>query len=137
LLPWFWPWRSAPPRGRVAQTNPVRILNWHEVVNDRLGDEAIAVTYCPLCSTGVAFRARLADGDARFGVSGLLYNSDVLLYDRRTESLWSQLLAQAVTGPLKDTKLEPVPVSHTTWSDWKRRHPGTEALSTDTGFVRD
>jgi hypothetical protein len=124
-------------RGGVARAYPVRILNWHEVVNDRIGDEALAVTYCPLCGAGVAFRARLADGDASFGVSGLLYNSDVLLYDRRTESLWSQLLAEAVSGPLKGTKLEPVPISHTTWADWKRRHPGTEVLSTDTGFVRD
>jgi Protein of unknown function (DUF3179) len=123
--------------GAVARAYPVRVLNWHEVVNDRLGGEAIAVTYCPLCGTGVAFRARVAGGDASFGVSGLLYNSDVLLYDRRTESLWSQLLAEAVTGPLKGTKLEPVPISHTTWADWKRRHPGTEVLSTDTGFTRD
>jgi hypothetical protein len=95
-------------RGGVARAYPVRILHWH-VVNDRIGDQALAVTYCPLCGTGVAFRARLADGDASFGVSGLLDNSDVVLYDRRTESLWSQLLAEAVSGPLKGTKLDPVP----------------------------
>ncbi len=125
-------------RGGVARAYPVRILNWHEVVNDRLGDDAIAVTYCPLCGTGMAFDARV-DGKAAssFGVSGLLYNSDVLLYDRSTESLWSQILEQAVAGPMKGTKLVPVSLTHTSWADWRRRHPRTEVLSTDTGHVRD
>jgi hypothetical protein len=115
----------------------VRILNWHEVVNDRLGNEFIAITYCPLCGTGVAFSARVAGQGASFGVSGLLYNSDVLLYDRATESLWSQLLGQAISGPLKGQKLEPVPLTHTTWADWRQRHPDTVVLSTETGFSRD
>ena len=125
-------------RGGIALAYPVRILNWHEVVNDRLGGEAIAVTYCPLCGTGMAFDANV-DGKAvsSFGVSGLLYNSDVLLYDRGTESLWSQILEQAVAGPLKGRKLLPVPLTHTSWADWRKRHPRTEVLSTDTGHVRD
>jgi hypothetical protein len=121
----------------IARAYPIRILNWHEIVNDRLGDAAVAVTYCPLCGTGIAFDARVAGQVARFGVSGLLFNSDVLLYDRATESLWSQILAQAVSGPLKGTRLTPVPLTHTSWADWRRRHPRTEVLSTDTGFVRD
>ena len=124
-------------RSGVIRAYPVRILNWHEVVNDRLGSEFIAITYCPLCGTGVAFSARVAGKDAAFGVSGLLYNSDVLLYDRTTESLWSQLLGQAISGPLKGQMLEPVPLTHTTWADWRRRHPSTEVLSSQTGFSRD
>ncbi len=127
--------------GGVARAYPVRILNWHEVVNDRLGELPLAVTYCPLCGTGMAFDARVAampgGQPASFGVSGLLYNSDVLLYDRATESLWSQIMAQAVTGPLKGTPLAQVPLVHTRWAAWQRRHPKTEVLSTDTGFVRD
>ncbi len=116
---------------------PVRILNWHEIVNDRFGDEPIAVTYCPLCGTGIAYAARARGRATTFGVSGLLYNSDLLLYDRATQSLWSQITAQAVTGPLKGEKLTPVELTHTTWADWKTRHPDTLVLSADTGFNRD
>ena len=124
-----------------ARAYPVRILNWHEVVNDRFpgpsGDRAVVVTYCPLCGTGMAFDPPARAGAAGFGVSGLLYNSDVLLYDRATQSLWSQILATAISGPLKGTRLQPVPLTHTSWVDWRRRHPATEVLSTDTGFERD
>lgn len=109
----------------------------NEVVNDRLGPQAVAITYCPLCGTGMAFDASVGGRDSTFGVSGLLYNSDVLLYDRGTESLWSQLLAKAVTGPLKGTELVAVPLAHTSWAAWRARHPATEVLSTNTGFTRD
>jgi len=121
----------------VARAYPVRILNWHEVVNDRFGERAIVVTYCPLCGTGMAFEARLGAASASFGVSGLLYNSDVLLYDRATQSLWSQILYTAVSGPLQGTRLSPVSLTHTSWADWRRRYPATQVLSTDTGFTRD
>jgi hypothetical protein len=84
--------------GESARAYPVRILNWHEVVNDRFGDRAVVVTYCPLCGTGVAFDAPPEACAGGFGVSGLLYNSDVLLYDRATQSLWSQLLETANSG---------------------------------------
>lgn len=126
-------------RNGRARAYPVRILNWHEVVNDRFGGRAVAVTYCPLCGTGMAFEGQIGSGDSgtSFGVSGLLYNSDVLLYDRATQSLWSQLLQLAISGPLKGTRLQPVPLTHTTWADWKLRHPATEVLSIDTGFERD
>ena len=80
-------------RNGVARAYPVAILNWHEIVNDVIGGEAVVITYCPLCGTGVAFAARINWLDTHFGVSGLLYNSDVLLYDRETKSLWSQILA--------------------------------------------
>jgi len=121
----------------IAKAYPVRILNWHEVVNDRFGAVPVAITYCPLCGTGIAFDARLGDKVLNFGVSGLLYNSDGLLYDRGTDSLWSQLKQLAVAGPLKGTSLTALPLEHTTWKDWLARHPGTLVLSTETGFVRD
>lgn len=123
--------------GGIARAYPVRILNWHEVVNDRFGERVVAVTYCPLCGTGVAFELRGAGAAAGLGVSGLLYNSDVLLYDRATQSLWSQMLHTAISGPRRGEKLQPVALVHTSWSDWRRRHPATEVLATDTGFVRD
>jgi hypothetical protein len=123
--------------GPTARAYPIRILNWHEIVNDQLEGQPVAITYCPLCGTGVGFDARVAGQPASFGVSGLLYNSDVLLYDRRTESLWSQILSRAVTGPLKGTALASLPITHTTWAAWRERHPRTEVLSTETGHSRD
>ncbi|WP_373509099.1 DUF3179 domain-containing (seleno)protein [Thiocapsa sp.] len=87
--------------GGEARAYPIAILNRHEIVNDGIGGRAVAVTYCPLCGTGVAFDALHTGRRVEFGVSGLLYNSDVLLYDRQTESLWSQIAKQAVTGPMK------------------------------------
>ena len=121
----------------IARAYPIRILNWHEVVNDRFGERDVLVSYCPLCGTGIAFDGRVGPQRTSFGVSGLLYNSDVLLYDRATDSLWSQILGQAVTGPLKGRRLMPLPMAHTSWADWRRRHPDTVVLSTDTGHARD
>jgi hypothetical protein len=120
-----------------AKAYPVGIMNWHEIVNDRFGDRPIAVTYCPLCGTGIAFDARAAGKELTFGVSGLLYNSDLLLYDRQTESLWSQVSKQAVTGPLKGRKLDMLPLTRTTWSAWRLAHPDTLVLSEKTGYRRD
>jgi hypothetical protein len=120
----------------AARAYPIRILNWHEVVNDRFGQQPVVVTYCPLCGTSVAFDARVGGRELDFGVSGLLYNSDVLLYDRQTESLWSQLLGQAISGPLQGQRLTTLPLIHTTWGDWKRQNPQTRVLSTRTGQAR-
>ena len=121
-----------------ARAYPIRILDWHEIVNDQIGETAFAVTYCPLCGSGVVFRADSESGKKlSFGVSGLLYKSDVLLYDRETESLWSQILRRAVTGPLKGEKLNSLPAVHATWREWRERHPQTKVLSTNTGYVRD
>jgi hypothetical protein len=120
-----------------SRAYPVAIMNWHEVVNDRFGEESVAITYCPLCGTGVAFLDPGRAGESGFGVSGLLYNSDVLLYDRQTESLWSQLLRQAVSGPRKGERLTAVPLAHTSWGAWRAEHPQTRVLSRDTGNRRD
>ncbi len=121
----------------TAKAYPVKILEWHEVVNDSVGKTHFAVTYCPLCGTGVAFSADIADTWLQFGVSGLLYNSDMLLYDRNSESLWSQLLGKAITGRLKGAELPMLPLTHTTWSDWQADHPDTLVLSRETGYGRD
>lgn len=121
----------------VAKAYPIKILNYHEVVNDEFNGEGVVVSFCPLCGTGMAFSAGIDGQPTDFGVSGLLYNSDVLLYDRRTESLWSQIMAEAVSGPMTGTSLEHLPASYTTWRDWRSRHPDTLVLSTDTGYNRD
>ncbi|MFA9418706.1 MAG: DUF3179 domain-containing protein [Gammaproteobacteria bacterium] len=121
----------------ISRAYPIAILNWHEIVNDTINGQRYAVTFCPLCGTGVAFYSDIAGSTTDFGVSGLLYNSDVLLYDRETESLWSQIMSQAVAGKLVGEKLKAFPVSHTTWRDWVKQHPDTQVLSTDTGYSRD
>ena len=83
------------------------------------------------------FDARIEGRRLEFGVSGLLYQSDVLMYDRATESLWSQLAFEAISGPLSGTELEVVPATHTTWGDWRGSHPETRVLSFQTGHIRD
>ncbi|MBN1341766.1 MAG: DUF3179 domain-containing protein [Phycisphaerae bacterium] len=129
--------------GQESRAYPLAILNYHENVNDELGRKSIAVTYCPLCDSAIVFD-RVVDGQTRdFGISGLLYNSNVLLYDRqpsgRGESLWSQLQMRAVAGPAaqRGLKLSALPCELTPWADWKNRHPDTTVLSANTGFARD
>jgi len=120
-----------------ARAYPVAILNWHELVNDTLGGEPVLISFCPLCGTGMVFDRRVA-GEARsFGVSGLLYRSDLLMYDRETESLWSQITAEAVTGPLLGQRLRLVRSRMDRWGAWQRAHPGTTVLSRETGHRRD
>ncbi len=120
-----------------ARAYPVKILNYHEIVNDVINDHPLVITFCPLCGSGMIFDAEIKDERKTFGVSGLLYNSDVLLYDRQTESLWSQILGKAVAGPLVNTKLEMITARHVTWKEWKREYPDTEVLSTETGYPMD
>jgi hypothetical protein len=120
----------------ITRAYPIRILNYHEIVNDELGGRAIVVSFCPLCGTGMAFAATVGGKKLVFGVSGLLFNSDVLMYDRQTNSLWSQIMSRAISGPMKGTRLEAISISHTSWTDWKNRHRDTEVLSTETGFRR-
>jgi Protein of unknown function (DUF3179) len=121
----------------VAKAYPVRILNWHEVVNDDVGDQAILVSWCPLCGSGVVYDPWIDGKRYTFGVSGLLYRRNLLLYDQETESLWSQLGAVAVTGGLAGTTLRLLPSVETTWSHWKSEHPQTLVLSFRTGYRRD
>lgn len=121
----------------VIKAYPINILNWHEVVNDFFNKQPVVISFCPLCGSGMAFSANINGKATTFGVSGLLYNSDVLLYDRETDSLWSQLMSQAINGKRKGELLKNLPVIHTTWIAWKTLHPNSLVLSTKTGFNRD
>ena len=125
--------------GGQTRAYPLRILNWHEVVNDRVGGIPVAVTYCPLCDSVALLDGRDGAAERQFGVSGLLYNSNVLIYNRgaATESLWSQMMLQGVSGPGARRTLKTLPVELTTWRDWKSRHPATKVLSNQTGHARD
>ncbi len=121
----------------VAKAYPVRILNWHEVVNDDVGRQPVLISWCPLCGSGIVYDPRMEGQRRTFGVSGLLYKRNLLLYDRETESLWSQLGGVAVTGSLAGTSLPLLPVTVTTWEHWKSEHPQSLVLSFETGFQRD
>ncbi len=118
----------------VTRAYPVKIMGYHEVVNDRVGEEEILVTYSPLTGSALAFEAPKQNAAHAFGVSGLVYNNNSLLYDRATESLWSQLTGQAVSGEEAGRRMKQIPVTYTTWNHWAELHPETEVLSTDTGF---
>lgn len=123
--------------GDEAVAYPIRLLNWHELVNDEVGGVPVAVTYCPLCRSGIVFDRRVGDAVREFGVSGLLYNSDLVMYDRGTRSLWSQIMAEAIAGSSMGAKLSRLPAHRTSWARWKTAHPGTRAVLFDTGHSRD
>lgn len=116
---------------------PRYIMSWHEVINVAVDNKLFVVSYCPLCGTGIAFLSTVDEKAHSFGVSGLLFNSDLLLYDRATESLWSQIDAKAISGKLAGKTLTRLPLSHTTWSSWKSSHPDSVVLSEKQGFKRN
>ncbi|MBV1921544.1 MAG: DUF3179 domain-containing protein [Pseudomonadales bacterium] len=116
---------------------PIGLLNHHEIVNDMFNGNPVVVSFCPLCGTGMAFDADIDGQHLVFGVSGLLYNSDVLMYDRQTDSLWSQIQRRAVNGKFKGKTLVSIPLEHTTWGAWTKRFPKTQVLSHNTGHARD
>jgi hypothetical protein len=121
----------------VSKAYPIRILNWHEVINDDVGHQPVLVSWCPLCGSGLVYNP-LSDGLRHtFGVSGLLYKRNLLLYDHETDSLWSQLGGVAETGEMSGETLELLPGSQTTWENWKSKHPHTVVLSFRTGYQRD
>jgi len=115
---------------------PLFIMVWHEIVNDEVGGVPVAVTYCPLCFTNQVFD-RTVDGKiTEFGTSGKLYNSNLVMYDRNTDSQWSQALGIAITGEMTESHLKRIPFDVARWSDWKSLYPDTLVLTTDTGFFR-
>jgi hypothetical protein len=128
--------------GDEHRAYPVQILMWHEIVNDQIAGAPIAVTYCPLCNSALVFDRRLVgpDGDERlvsFGTSGQLFNSDLLMYDRQTESLWSQLIGLGVAGTLTGVELDRYPVQTVAFGDWRDQHPDGRVLNRITGVERN
>ena len=117
---------------------PFQILVWHELVNDTFEGTPILVSYCPLCGTAIVFDRRVNNKTYEFGVSGKLYNSDLVMYDRQTDSYWVQVTGKAIIGELTDSELELYPLfENAKWGDWKKRYPNSEVLSRDTGATRD
>jgi len=120
-----------------ARAYPYSILNWHEIVNDSVGGVPVSVTYCPLCETGIVFERRVGGKETTFGVSGKLFQSCLVMYDRLTDSLWSQPWGLGVVGPRVNGRLKRYPAVRTTLGLWKKVHPATSVLSANTGFERD
>jgi Protein of unknown function (DUF3179) len=116
---------------------PLSILVWHEIVNDEVGGVPVAVTYCPLCFTNQVFNSTIGSNQIlQFGTSGKLYNSNLVMYDRGSKSLWSQALGQAIVGKYAGQKLQRIPFDIAYWKDWKQLYPNSKILSKDTGFSR-
>jgi Protein of unknown function (DUF3179) len=116
---------------------PMQILIWHEIVNDVVAGTPVSITYCPLCNSAFAFNRTVGDRLLDFGTSGALYRSNLVMYDRQTESLWIQFTNQAVVGALTGTTLETFPMRIVSWADFRDSQPDSLVLSTDTGFSRD
>lgn len=121
----------------VNRFYPFRILVWHEIVNDLINGQRVLVTYCPLCFSGIVFDP-LVDGErVEFGTSGKLWQSNLVMYDRKTDSLWSQVLGEAIVGEMTGTKLEIIPSDLIQYGDWKSSYPDGEVLSRETGISRN
>ncbi|WP_372574597.1 DUF3179 domain-containing protein [Ruegeria jejuensis] len=109
--------------GADPRAYPIRYLIWHEIVNDSIGGIPVAVTYCPLCNSGLTFDRRTAAGTLSFGVSGKLRHSDMVMYDRETESWWQQAIGKAIVGRLTGTTLTALPAWMESWEEFRTRHP--------------
>ncbi|MCH7585203.1 MAG: DUF3179 domain-containing protein [Acidobacteria bacterium] len=119
-----------------ARFYPLAILTLHEIVNDQIGDVPIAVTYCPLCNTGVVFDRRIDGTTHRFGVSGLLRKSDLVMWDDITNSLWQQITGEGIVGTYAGIRLTIVPASIVSFSEFSETAPEGEVMSRSTGFNR-
>lgn len=124
-------------KGNDTRAYSHNILNWHEIVNDEVNIDKLAVVYCPLTGTATGWNRMLSVGETTFGVSGLLYNTNVIPYDRKTNSNWSQMLLKSINGSLIETEAVNLQVIETSWKTWKEMFPNSKVLSTNTGFSRN
>lgn len=123
--------------GQDIRAYPLQILIWHEIVNDVVGERPVVITFCPLCNSALVFERPRLNGDLMtFGTSGNLRNSDLVMYDRQTESWWQQFSGEAIVGDLTGTQLKFLPASIISWADFKSQFPDGRVLSRDTGFNR-
>ncbi|HVI85498.1 MAG TPA: DUF3179 domain-containing protein [bacterium] len=122
--------------GNDARAYPLQILIWHEIVNDTVGALPVAITFCPLCNTAIAFDRRVHGQTLSFGTTGKLRFSDLVMYDRQTESWWQQATGQAIVGALTGVQLMPLPAQTISWGTFKEAFPGGKVLSRHTGYNR-
>jgi hypothetical protein len=120
-----------------ARAYPIQILIWHEIVNDVVGGTPVTVTFCPLCNTAIAFDRTLDGRVYDFGTTGNLRHSDLVMWDRQTESWWQQVTGEAIVGELTGKQLALLPAAIVSWEAFKEAYPHGQVLSRDTGFPRD
>ena len=120
----------------VKRVYPLQIMVWHEIVNDFVSGDPILITYCPLCGSGIAYERTINGEVVEFGTSGKLYNSNLVMYDRKTESYWTQIDGLAIVGELTGMELKEVSIDTVVWRDYKV-NTDAEVLSQDTGFDRN
>ncbi|MCC6179885.1 MAG: DUF3179 domain-containing protein [Chloroflexi bacterium] len=121
----------------ATRAYPLQILIWHEIVNDTVGGRPVTVTFCPLCNTAIAFDRRLDGVTYDFGTTGNLRRSDLVMWDRQTESWWQQITGEAIVGTLAGSRLTPVPAAIQSFSAFRASFPTGQVLSRETGFRRD
>ena len=121
----------------VKRVYPLQIMVWHEIVNDKIGGDPILITYCPLCGSGIAYERKINGEEVEFGTSGKLFNSNLVMYDRKTDTYWQQIDGKAIVGELTGMELKEISVDTVVWREWKKVHPDSEVLSQDTGFARN
>lgn len=120
----------------IARFYPFQIMVWHEIVNDSFNGRRVLLTYCPLCLSGIVFDPLVKGEQVEFGTSGKLWNSNLVMYDRKTDSLWSQILGEAIVGEMTGTKLAVLPADIIRFGDFKKKYPQGQVLSRDTGATR-
>lgn len=123
-------------QGNTVRAYPHIILDWHEIVNDNIDDHFFSLIYCPLTGSATAWDREHQGKLSSFGVSGLLYNTNIIPYDRETDSNWSQMRLECVNGERSGESPESYQVIETSWATWKNMYPNSEILSTNTGFNR-
>lgn len=123
--------------GGIAKAYPLRVLMWHEIVNDTIGGLPVAVTFCPLCNAAIVFDRRHKGKTLEFGTTGKLRNSDLVMYDRQTESWWQQFLGQGIVGAMTGETLEIVPSRLESWQNFKKRAPDGLVLVPESPGSRD
>jgi len=122
--------------GDDVRAYPLQILMWHEIVNDAVGARPVVVTYCPLCNSGIVFERTVEGTVLDFGTSGKLYRSDLVMYDRQTRSLWTQMEGRAIVGARAGTRLTMVPANTLAFETWRAAYPTGKVLSRETGHRR-
>jgi len=123
--------------GDDIRAYPHQIMDWHEIVNDSFDGQDVAVTFCPLTGTSIGIERNLGGNSVEYGVSGLLFRNNLIMYDRFSTSFWSQMQLRSVGGDFGGTDASVVQVIETDWATWKEMYPNSQVLNTNTGFSRD
>lgn len=121
----------------IKRIYPLQIMVWHEIANDIIGTDPIAITYCPLCGSGIAYHRVINNQPVKFGTSGNLYNSNLIMYDDLTETYWQQIDGKAIVGELTGLELQEISIDTVVWRDYKANNPAAQVISQDTGMSRN